>query len=394
MRMQRDSYIITLKNDICLYSSFESNHRFNQIAAGRKAFKKLWDKTYVRIIFNIFLPIFMLALDFVVPMRYLFQMIKHKRMPIVGERYFIGHRRNLYAISKRAHINNDNDIWIRLLDDTYELPANLSKISILDLVTLNDFFKSWYQSIVLHVRTIFDVGYGLYFLSLKSFLWCLEDYGLRHLSENSTILFEDICDRNAILFDRLPVKGKIMVQHGTMHFGSLLKDNPYLSYKKDKGYYVWNSLYKSSPDIIYCYTKDDEWALLESIVKNKPKFIHIGYDFSTNLKPGKKSVLVVGNYYLFKEREEEIIKGLQGLDIIIYLKNHPSHSDAIYDELRNKYKFEFIRGQEVTYPSVDLLISYDSTLAFEYASIGTRVLYYGQFEEKDINKIVTDLLDI
>lgn len=391
MKMQRDVYMLTLENDIILYSQRDKGIKYNQLAAGRKAFKKRWDNTMFRVLFNIALPVVMFAMDITLLLRFSWCICGRKRVEVNEKRFFIGHRRILYSISKRANILKDQDVWIRLLDDTYVLPEAVKQVSIEDIVTYSEVLKSWVQSIFIHARTIIELGYDKYFLSLKSFLWCMEDYALRHLPSDSEILYEDICDRNAILFDRLPFAKKVMVQHGTMHYGSAKKDNPYMTFYSDKGFYVWNSLYKSSPDLVYCFTKDDEWALKTSIIANDPMFIYVGYGFQPTYKPDKKSVLLVGNYYLYKDKEEYIIKNLQELDIIIYLKNHPSHPDSIYDELRNRYNFQFIKGVETHYPAVDLLISYNSTLAFEYASIGTKVLYYGQFDEDNIREKVKSL---
>lgn len=41
-----------------------------------------------------------------------------------------------------------------------------------------------------------------------------------------------------------------------------------------------------------------------------------------------------------------------------------------------------------------MLISYDSTLAYEYASIGIKVLYYGHFDLDNIKNIVSEKLSL
>lgn len=112
------------------------------------------------------------------------------------------------------------------------------------------------------------------------------------------------------------------------------------------------------------------------------------------LKSEKKSVLIVSNYYIFARREEYIIKQLQDLDIEIYLKNHPSHSNSLYNDMKSKYRFNFISGLDTSLPAVDMLISYDSTLAYEYASIGIKVLYYGHFDLDNIKNIVSEKLSL
>lgn len=394
MKNQRKTFLLSMRNDLVLKAQDNHFKYFDQIGVGRKFFRGLWENTLFRFLFNILLPFGMLVMDIILPSYFFCLWLCHKRKKIAGNRFFLGHRRLLFTISKRANLLSDDDIWIKLLDDTFELPDNLNEVSVFDLIKCSDFFKSLFQSILIHIRTIVELGFDKYLLSIKSYTWVLEDYALRRLPNDSEILFEDICDRNAILFDRLPVKRKIMVQHGSMHFTSNIKNNPYHTFYPNKGFYVWNSLYKSSPDRVYCYTKDDEWALRTSVLANNPEFIYIGYGFKPDIKPSKKSVLIVGHFPLYKEYETEILKALQGLDIEIYLKNHPTLPDSIYNELRSKYSFIFISGPETHYPDVDLLISYNSTLAFEYASIGTKVLYYGQFDESRIREIIMEYFQI
>ena len=93
-------------------------------------------------------------------------------------------------------------------------------------------------------------------------------------------------------------------------------------------------------------------------------------------------------YTLFADKEKEIIKDLQELDIAVYLKNHPSIANEKYDVLRKEFNFNFLEGVGAELPDVDLVFSYDSTLAYEYASIGTEVLYYNNFDMKDVKRIV------
>ena len=97
---------------------------------------------------------------------------------------------------------------------------------------------------------------------------------------------------------------------------------------------------------------------------------------------------------MFIKYEGQIIKELQGLDIELYLKNHPAEVNSKYDSLRNQFNFNFIEGKDTRFPDVDLLISYDSTLAYEYASVGAKVLYYGHFDINNIRNIVIDELSL
>lgn len=70
--MQRDSFIETLSNDMIL-NAYPNGKivKWDQIAAGKKAFKKYWNYLIVRIGFNLLLPLIMLCFDIILPIKYL-----------------------------------------------------------------------------------------------------------------------------------------------------------------------------------------------------------------------------------------------------------------------------------------------------------------------------------
>ena len=393
MKMQRESFMETLRNDRVLNAYPKGvNVSWDQIAAGKKAFKKNWEKLAVRVVVNLLLPFIMLLMDIYMPIKFLWQHFTSKKQPIPSKRMFVGHDRRLYTISDKNKLIKKDDIWLRLLCDTYSIPDDKIVVNIIDYVTPLEIIKSGIQAFFLHIQTIQCLGYNMYFLSYKAFEWCITDYALRHVPGNVELIYSYICDRFAIMIDKLPHREKTLIQHGTMHFGNVTVDAGHHIFHPERGFYIWKDLYKSKPSTIYCYTETDEWALSNSVIANTPKYIYMGYGFEPAFKPKKKSVLIVSNYYIFAEKEESIIKQLQNLDIEIYLKNHPSHANSLYDEMRSKYKFNFIGGLETKLPAVDLLISYDSTLACESASIGSKVLYYGHFDENNVRNIVSEKL--
>lgn len=395
MKMQRESFKETLLNDRIL-NAYPDGIVLpcDQVAAGKKAFKKNWDLLFVRAAFNIALPFIMLVTDFYLPIKYILLSLFRNKKRVLAKRVFVGHDRRLYTISEKKGLIKSDDVWIRFLSDTYVLPQNVRKVGILDFVNTGEILKSAIQSFLIHLQTVATIGYSYYFLSYKAFEWCLTDYALRHIPDDVELIYSYICDRFAIMIDKLPHRHKTLIQHGTMHFGNKTIDIPYYEFHPERGFYIWKGLYKSSPSTVYCYTETDEWALSNSVIANKPHFVIMGYGFKPAFKPTKKSVLIVSNFYIFAEREEKIIRLLQDLDIEIYLKNHPSHADSLYDEMKSKYRFSLIGGLETKLPAVDILISYDSTLAYEYASIGTKVLYYGHFDVDNIATVVTEQLGL
>lgn len=395
LRQQRDNFIRTIRNDAILKDYPKVKHRlFEQVAAGQKAFKNKWNNPIFRLGINIILPFVMMASNIALTLKFIFLLFRYKKKEFKYDRLFISHDRRLYTLVKRIDISNDDAVWLRLFSDTFNIEESVNKIELIDLLNYKDVLVASFQSFLIHLRVVYEVGYRYYFLSYKSFSWTLTDFALRKVPLDTELIFSCICDRNAILIDKLPHSQKTLIQHGAMHFANNDIESKYLKLQNDKNFYLWESLYKCSPSRVYCFTKMDEWALSKSVISNHPQFIHIGYGFKPAYKPDKISVLIVGNYYLFKEKEEKILFQLKDSDFEVYIKNHPSHSNEIYNELIDKYNVHFINGLETKLPDVDLLISYDSTLACEYASIGTPILYYGHFDIDNVLKAITDKIKI
>lgn len=388
---QRDTYITTLKNDVVLkeYPKRLRKKYFDQYGAGNKVFKKWWDYVMFRLLLDFSLPFIAVVSDIVYPIKYTFSLLQHKKKSFPLKRLYLHHERRLLALSKSAGIQREDDVWFHNPFDFITLPDSYNSVSALDYLTYGEVWKSSIQSFLLHFKAVKKLGYNTLFLTLRAYEWCLTDFALRHIPTDVNMTYSSICDRMAIMYDKLPHKSKTMMQHGTMHFHNVNPESPYFTWHEDMKAYTWNSLYKSSPTIVYCYTKDDEDALKRSVIANAPQFVHMGYGFKPSFKPEKQSLLIVGNPSHNLAKEETLLKELSTLNVQIFLKNHPAEPNQMYDELRVRYVFTFIEGLDTKLPDVDLVISYDSTLAYEYASVGTKVLYYGHFDITNIRDIVT-----
>lgn len=397
MRKQRDIYMITVRNDMVLkaYPAERKKVHFDQLGVGAKVFKKFWRIYSFRVAFNIALPVIMLFYDLYFPIKYSIGLVVHKKKcQFEGKKLFLSHDRKLYTISKRANLLHHDDVWYRLPWDYFSLPDDFRSCSALDFVSLGEVLKSSIQSVLLHFQVITSMGYDKYFLSFKAYEWCLTDYALRHVALDVELVFSSICDRMSILYDNLPHRNKTLIQHGTMHFVGNNGGSRYMTWNNELGFYVWNSLYKSSPSTVYCFTPDDKIALSSSVIANSPNYIYISYGFKPTFKPSKKSILIVGNIAVFEREESLLLEHLQDLDIDLYLKGHPVYSDNLYNAFRKKYRFHYIEALSSKYPDVDLVISYDSTLAFEYASIGTKVIYIERICMEKIRDIVMQELKL
>ena len=388
---QRNTFYESLRCDGVLKYQFHHFDYFDQLGAIGKI--PFWDNIAIRFLFNVFLLFGLILGDLCLLLMFIVK-VSVSRKKITFERIFVCKEERLFSIANRIGLLLKEDVWFSSPFDSYSLQNDAKQVTTFDCTTIMDVLRCFIQSIIIHFSTVYHLGYNYLFLSFNAYNWCMMDMALRHIPENVDLYYSNICDRVAIMIDKLPHRNKNMIQHGTMHFFNNTNSNPYMTWQEDKGFWIWNSLYKSSPSKVYCFTKDDEIALRRSVISNNPEFIYIGYDFHPAFKSNSFSLLIIGMYTLLKDYEEEVIKQLQGLDIDIYLKNHPSITDDNYDELRKKYNFIFLEGRISELPAVDLVISYDSTLALEYASIGTKVLYYGHFDINDIRSVVTDAMNL
>lgn len=391
LKSQRKLYYETLSNDGVLKWQIKSYKHFDQLGAIGKIPLTVWNKGLFRFLFSLLLPLVALCLDFYSLLGYIVKFFKPKKK-IEFKRIFICKERHLYLIAKKHNMLTDHDVWFSSPFDTFTLPYEAKQVSISDYENISDPFRCFLQTLIIHFNVIFHFGYNYYLLSFKAFDWCMLDLALRRLSIDVDLYFCNFSDRVSIILDTLPQKNKILIQHGTMHFYNNSNSSPFLTWQEDKGFWIWNSLSKISPSKVYCFTENDEIALSRSVIANNPQYIHMGYDFKPAFKPDKFSVLIIANYTLFEKQEETIISQLQDLDINIYLKNHPQIFDKRYDEMRNKYNFIFLKGVSSELPDVDVVISYDSTLALEYESVGAEILYYGHFDINNVKEIVSQKL--
>jgi hypothetical protein len=97
------------------------------------------------------------------------------------------------------------------------------------------------------------------------------------------------------------------------------------------------------------------------------------FDSLKTIKNGLYNVLLICNNIYF-DREKSIINDLSKLNLNLYVKPHPTDSPEKYvNECINK-KFVLLGKED--FPIVDIVISYNSTLAIEYKSNGIEVLFY------------------
>lgn len=316
-----------------------------------------------------------------------------KKERLKEEEYFIASTNFSKSINNRINKHIGNVCWLlneNINPKDYIIP-NGKFISCNQIVGIDDAFSSLIGSFVVYL--LICRKYGFYFMlgSLNAYKWLLFWKACKNIPKVSSLYFVDHKDRWAFLEDNINCDNKTLIQHGTeisncsddlaksrgMHHiseGGWTQDIPYK--------------YKSLKKVI-AFSDKEISALKLSIIGCTPEFVVGGYDFETYLLDSNKlSVLIIAHSGIYFEKESQIIRALQDLHIDIYVKNHPTQSNESYHELRKHFNFTIISEQR--FPYVDLVITYDSTLAHEYMSIGINVLYHTQ---NSLDKIIKSILD-
>lgn len=390
LKDQRNIYLKTIENDILLYSSKESV-KLDQFHVGRKIFGKYWDSIVFRLVINICLPVLSIILNLYYFIKFFFLSLKPAYKGRIS-RLFVSNDRLLYKRSLYAGLQNKGDCWLKSPFDDYDIPnaEGIVKIGVADLLTCRDVCLTFLQTVLAHILVVKQYGYDKYLLSFNACKWFIVDFSLRHIPYDVEIIYSNLIDRNAILYDNLPHSKKSIIQHGSLYYiHNHYEEKFYEIQTENHKIYVRKNTYKSAPSTVYYLSENDKIAFVESVIRNIPNYIFIGYGFQPTEKPQRKSVLIIGNYTLFSNQEEAVLSQLQNTDMDIYLKNHPTLSDDCYNIFKEKYKFQYIEGRSERFPDVDIVISHESTLAFEYESIGTKVLYY---ENIDMQRVADEVL--
>lgn len=189
--------------------------------------------------------------------------------------------------------------------------------------------------------------------SFEYFLCCCF---INRIDKTNNHYFYSLIDRWAYLYGSLDVT-TYLIQHGII--GDSLK-------------------FKKIGKVDYAYYIDREQKNIceKNLIENKPvasfrKKINltvIDKLYQHNLK----NVLIICNMSFF-EKEKEIIHDLNK-KVNLFIKPHPGDSYDSYNSLLLKYKFILL--EKDTFPKVDIVISYISTLATEYELNGIPILRY------------------
>lgn len=305
----------------------------------------------------------------------------------------------LPRLLERAGLNTDDGYWLcpfkchpsslpseKLLFSLSIIPTRYIVYSAFDIIRV--FFYLLKKKGIVQV---FRVNGG--------YQWFLYYWTLQMINPDVKIYFHQQGDQMVTCIDNSPQKLKYHLQHGTILYRSPFSylKYPLFNYLKEYDCWTENWPYKmSNVEKTFVFSEKEYVAECSAIFKNKPKYEVVGYNLRTSdlmqLDVDKKTILIVAFYRAYSVVEEQLLMKLQDLDVLVYLKNHPTVSPDSYDSLRNKYKFTFINGP--VFPKVDLVFSYGSTLALEYEELGIEVIYFDSMPVDDVIELAKRKLKV
>lgn len=298
----------------------------------------------------------------------------------------------LSRVLDNTDIKDVPKIWIDLPWKSKNEVTVTDHIDIFQLLTRKEILFCAYDSLKVFLFVLFKYGLNNILFEYYNYLWFLYVTAVEKVANEKTIIFCSHMDEWTVALDNFNAKRKILIQHGTM----AIRHNKYgltqqdLSYLSKQNCWTYNAAYKySTVDILYSFTEDEYDLVCESILKNKPYKKISGYGISLNtIDHNKKNILIIGYYPKFNKIEELILESLQDNRFNLYLKNHPTVDSSQYSRMLNYYHFILIN--ENFYPDVDIVFSYQSTLALQYQAMGKTVYFYDDFEptNQNIKKIV------
>ena len=291
---------------------------------------------------------------------------------ISGDNLFLLFTPLLIDRCKRANLYSESNNWIIGPNvknvDSSSLPGTIIKYK--EFLTKSDSFRIFSESL----STLF--GYIKYFPCLQP-VYNVWDYyevmvSLEKISPAKRLYFSNQSDRWALLFDEMKTNGKTLLQHGiALNWGKV----PYMLHRVDEFYAISNQTWQDAYN--YILECSPSLKIMRPTIKLE------------EVKNEGVTVLIVSEITHIK-LEERIIKFLNGKGVGVYLKKHPYlTNDISYLELKQKYGFAYITYK--LFPRVDFVISYFSTLAYEYMAWDIPVYVYESEIDFDFN-VVEEML--
>lgn len=297
--------------------------------------------------------------------------LKNKNYRNLSENLCLGFSSKVFKLINQVNIEH-YDV-IEMNKSKYH---NNNAILILDLNSFKDVFKVFKCSLRTHLHMCFNKKYFGYrkLNSLYSFDWFLV-YNTLSKFNNKNVYFSNHFDRWAIMFDNINFSKRTILQHGVINHATV------------------PPIKLGNIDEFYCFNDVQFDLFVKNVFKSTPLKYYLKFDLKLKDVLGKNSVLIISCLPITYKRDVEILKYFLDGNFNIFLKPHPVYSIEPYEKIQKTFRFDLIRDKDF-FPNVDYVISYDSTLGFEYEVIGKTVIYINDDKNIDIRlKILNESLN-
>ena len=369
--MANTLYLRELDNALAL-GRHQEIKEFNQ-----DVYKYLGIKGFLTKMLDVFFPL-MRCLIVVYALLYVFNKYLFSEMILLfkkssthkfeNEKLFLFFLPLFYMRCKSADLFDESIYWISggIVDPKkYDLSGKtlISYKSVLNGRDYNNILNQSLSAIKEYIEK-YDCYYPIY----KVWNYYETFQGLSKLSKDNDIYFSNQSDRWAIMFDAIPSRTKTLIQHGIA------------------SHTIVCPAQLSHIDVLYAISRQTSDDMYFSILNCKPELRFVKPTLTlTEIPKRKKSILLV-SHILYLDFEKQILNLLSRKGLDIYLKKHPEvKNDSCYLELKEKYGYHYITDS--TFPKVDAVISYQSTLAYEYMMYDIPTFIYDQSKELDTDEV-------
>lgn len=370
---RRVSYLAEIENLSSVYkykSSKEFNRRFMDLMNMKsEALKQLVDLlTPILKILNGLFSLIRVIVDFVASVFRSLRVTSNKIIP-KDEMLFLDISIFLVTRTKAADLFESSEYWVR--SKCMKPVGNLSGKTI---IICDEYLSpiDCVKSLILSIRDIFIYlfKFNCIYPVYKAFYYYCVYLSLEKIVEGNTIVFSNQCDRWALMFDALPSKSKILLQHGLAHPSQVYK---YKLENIDIFYSISKQTWQVPYDVNLACTP--ELRLMNPTIDIKP------------LEETGFSVFLITHPIHF-EVEKRIVIELSKLNVSIYIKTHPTvRNISNYENLCLEYGAHLVNY----FPKTNFAVSYYSTLAFEYMAADIPVFMYEKENELSISNLIEEI---
>ena len=359
--------LLVLNDDNLSYKRFKIDKTISYLNLPKKLTFVIISSIGLISLVEIFISIFILFSFF---LYYVLLLAFTKNTKILNKKLVFGINDDFYYHKFVERINmNAEDFHILYSPCSNNNIRNENKISILSGVSLAHLFKSLLFSFEMIFFLYYRFGNrDIFFRGYSSFNFFITSFFVFKSSLSNQYYSDAQYCRWAHLLGNIDHESNL-VQHGII----LDKIKLHKIGRVNFAYYI---------------SAEQKITFEKLLLYNIPDSLQIANKLKYNifLKEDIFSVLLICNSLYF-EKEQKVIKYLNELNLCLYVKPHPNESPKKYlDENFNK-KFILLNNYDI--PKVDLVISYPSSLAYDFLNNGTRVLFY---QDKNFETSIFDLI--